>query len=176
VKVFCLYSIIGLATIVVQTTLLRMPVFQGAFYDLLIPLVFFVRLHLSLTKAGLITLILGFVMDLFSGGIFGLYMTVYLWVFLLVQGVSDYFNVGGTACRSVLIAVCVLGENLIFLTSTAHPWKGWLWLSAQIWPTAGQIFLAAATGPAVVSLLETMHRSLEDSEAVTGRVAKGSIK
>jgi cell shape-determining protein MreD len=174
VKVFCLYSVIGLATIVGQTTLLRIPVFQGVFYDLLIPLVVFMRLHLTLTEASLLTLILGFVMDLFSGGVFGLYMTVYLWIFLLVQGVSDYFNVQGTACRSALIAFCVLGQNLIFLISTAHPWKGWHWLSAQIWPALGQIMLAAVTGPAVLSLLETMHRSLEAPEAISRR-GKGSM-
>jgi rod shape-determining protein MreD len=174
VKVFCLYSVIGLATIVGQTTLLRLPVFQGVFYDLLIPLVVFMRLHLTLTEASLLTLILGFVMDLFSGGVFGLYMTVYLWIFLLVQGVSDYFNVQGTACRYALIAFCVLGQNLIFLTSTAHPWKGWHWLSAQIWPALGQIMLAAVTGPPVLSLLETMHRSLEAPEATSSR-GKGSM-
>ena len=173
-KVFCLYLVIGLATIVGQTTLLRLHVFQGVFYDLLIPLVVFMRLHLTLTEASLLTLILGFVMDLFSGGVFGLYMTVYLWIFLLVQGVSDYFNVQGTACRSALIAFCVLGQNLIFLISTAHPWKGWHWLSAQIWPALGQIMLAAVTGPAVLSLLETMHRSLETPAAISSR-GKGSM-
>ena len=148
--------------------------FQGVFYDLLIPLVVFMRLHLTLTEASLLTLILGFVMDLFSGGVFGLYMTVYLWIFLLVQGVSDYFNVQGTACRSALIAFCVLGQNAVFLISTAHPWKGWHWLSAQIWPTVGQIMLAAVTGPAVLSLLETIHRSLKASEAISSR-GKGSM-
>ena len=173
-KVFCLYTLIGLATIVGQTTLLRLPVFQGVFYDLLIPLVVFMRLHLMLTEATLLTLILGFVMDLFSGGGFGLYMTVYLWIFLLVQGVSDYFNVQGTACRSALIAFCVLGQNLIFLTSAAHSWKGWHWLSAQIWPSLGQIMLAAVTGPPVLSLLEAMHRSLEAPEATSSR-GKGSM-
>jgi len=169
VKVFCLYTIIGLATIVGQTTILRLPVFQGVLYDLLIPLVVFMRLHLTLTESSLLTLILGFVMDLFSGGVFGLYMTVYLWIFLLVQGVSSYFNVQGTACRSALIALCVLGQNLVFLVSTAHPWKGWHWLSAQLWPTLGQIMLAAVTGPAVLSLLETMHRSLEAPEAMSSQ-------
>lgn len=166
-KVFFLYTIIGLATIVGQTTILRLPVFQGVFYDLLIPLVIFMRPHLTLTESSLLTLILGFVMDLFSGGVFGLYMTVYLWIFLLVQGVSDYFNVQGTACRSALMALCVLGQNLLFLVSTAHPWKGWHWLSGQIWPTLGQIMLAAVTGPAVLSLLETMHRSLQTQGAMS---------
>ena len=166
-KGFFLYTIIGLATIVGQTTILRLPVFQGVFYDLLIPLVIFMRLHLTLTESSLLTLILGFVMDLFSGGVFGLYMTVYFWIFLLVQGVSDYFNVQGTACRSALMALCVLGQNLLFLVSTAHPWKGWHWLSGQISPTLGQIMLAAVTGPAVLSLLETMHQSLQTQGAMS---------
>ena len=166
-KVFFLYTIIGLATIVGQTTILRLPVFQGVFYDLLIPLVIFMRLRLTLTESSLLTLILGFVMDLFSGGVFGLYMTLYLWIFLLVPGVSNYFNVQGTACRSALMALCVLGQNLLFLVSTAAPWKGWSWLSAQLWPVLGQIVLAAVTGASVLSLLETMHRSLQTQGAMS---------
>jgi len=167
VKVFFLYAIIGLAAMVGQTTILRLPVFQGVFYDLLIPLVIFMRLHLTLAESSMLALILGFVMDLSSGGVFGLYMTLYLWIFLLVPGVSNYFNVRGTACRSALMAVCVLGQNLLFLASSALPWKGWHWLSAQLWPVLGQIVLAAATGPSVLSLFETMHRSLQTQGAMS---------
>jgi hypothetical protein len=166
VKVFFLYTIVGLATVVGQTTVLRLPAFQGVFYDLLIPLIIFARLNLTLRASGLLVLMLGFVMDLFSGGVFGLYTTGYLWILLLVQGVSSYFNVQGTACRSVLIALCVLGQNVVFLVSTAHPWEGWQWLGAQIWPALGQLMLAAVTGPAVLSLLETMHRGLKAGEAM----------
>jgi len=172
VKVFFLYTAIGLATIVAQTTILRLPVFQGVFYDLVIPLVIFVRLQLTLTTSSLLALILGFVMDLFSGGVFGLYMTLYLWILLLVPGVSNYFNVRGTACRSAMMALCVVGQNLLFLVSMALPWKGWHWLSDQVWPFVGQIVLAAVTGPSVLSLLETMHRSLQ-TQGATSRGDQG---
>lgn len=166
-KVFLLYAMVGLATIVAQTTILRLPVFQGVFYDLVIPLVIFVRLYWTWTASSLLALSLGFVMDLFSGGVFGLYMTLYLWISLLVPGVSNYFNVRGTACRSAMMALGVLGQNLLFLVSTALPWKGCHWLNDQFWPVLGQIVLAAVTGPSVLSLLETMHRSLQTRGATS---------
>jgi hypothetical protein len=62
-----------------------------------------------------------------------------------------------------------LGQNLIFLVSTVHPWEGWHWLGAQVWPALGQITLAAVTGPAVLSLLETMHRGLKAAEAMSSQ-------
>lgn len=165
-KVFLLYIVIGLATVVGQTTILRLPLFQGIFYDLLIPLVVFLQLNLPMRKAGALVLMVGFVMDLFSGGIFGLYMTVYVWIFLLVKGVKNYFNMQGTVFRSVLIALCVLGQNLIFLLCTAQSWKGSYWLGDQVWSVMGQVILAAVTGPAVLLILETIYNRVETRAAI----------
>jgi len=157
VKAFSLYIILGLATIVGQTTILRLAFFQGIFYDLLIPLVVFVGLSFNERKAGILVLMIGFLMDLFSGGIFGLYLTVYLWIFVLVKGLSNYFDVQDTVFRSVLIAVCVLAENLTFFVFAATSGRVTQLLSSRIGPVTGQIIFGAITGPVILLVLENIH-------------------
>ena len=120
-KVFFLYLFFGMVVIVVQTTVLMLPFFQGLFYDLIIPLVLFARLNLPVREGVALILVLGFVMDLFSGGTFGLYITVYFWIFLGVQGISSFFHVKGSLFRSLLIGFCVLLQNLFFCIFAVFP-------------------------------------------------------
>lgn len=173
-KFFSLYTVFGLATIVGQTTILRLPSFQGVFYDLLIPLVVFARFNLPEKKAGILVVMIGILMDLFSGGIFGLYLTAYFWIFLLVKWISNYFELQGTMFRSVLIAVCVLAENLIFFVFAATPWKGIQLLTSRIGPVVGQIILGAITGPAILVALEKIHARVQ-AMALSGREKKQKL-
>ena len=76
-KASLLYLMIGLATIVAQTTVLGLPVFHGAVSDLLIPLIVFLSLERPNRQGVSLALALGLVMDLVSGGIFGLYLSIY---------------------------------------------------------------------------------------------------
>jgi cell shape-determining protein MreD len=154
---FCIYLILGLSAIVAQTTVLTLPLFHGLFYDLLIPLVVFLGLRLRDGRGLLLVAILGMIMDLLSGGIFGLYFSVYLWIFLLVKNVSKYFNVDDKAFQSLLIAACVIGEHVVFCVSLAPPWKDARILAAQSTPVLLQVMLAALTGPSVFVFLERIE-------------------
>ncbi|NVM20752.1 MAG: hypothetical protein HWN68_03095 [Desulfobacterales bacterium] len=172
-KVFSFYTTLGLAAIVGQTTILRLTLFQDIFYDLLIPLVVFVRLNLPEKKAGVLVLLIGFLMDLSSGGIFGIYISVYFWIFVLLKGISNYFDVQGAMSRSLLIAVCVLAENLLFFF-TSSPSSGIELLISRIGPVVGQTVFAAITGPAVLLALEKIQERLEYS-AFSGKKQRGIL-
>jgi hypothetical protein len=160
-KVFCLYAMIGLATIVGQTTILRIPLVRNVFYDLLIPLIIFLGLRLREGRGVSLLVILGFVMDLLSGGIFGLYLSTYFWIFLSVKGVARYFDVDDITFQSILVALCVLGQHLLFWASLAPPWKGAPLLAAQTAPVLLQITLAAVTGPRLLTLLGRLQTRFE---------------
>ena len=160
-KVFCLYLIVGLSTIVARTTILGLPFFHGIFYDLLIPLVVSLRLNLPTRKGVLLVGIFGLVMDLLSGGIFGLYLSIYFWIFLSVKGLSKYFDVGDTVFQSLLIGVCVLGQHLLFGISVGAPWKGAQLLAAHMAPVLLQTVFAALTGPGILMLLGRLQARVE---------------
>ncbi len=156
-KVFCLYLTVGFSLVVGQTTILKMPLFHSAFYDLLIPLVLFLGLKLRDGKGVSVVLILGMTMDLFSGGIFGLYLSTYFWMFLLVKTVSRYFNVDDTVLQSILIGACVLGQHVVFCVSLVPPWNGAQLLAAQMIPIVLQTTLGALTGPSLFVVFGRLH-------------------
>jgi cell shape-determining protein MreD len=148
-KAFCLYLMVGFSLVVGQTTILRLPLLQGIFYDLLIPLVVFLGLHVRDGRGVSVVVILGMIMDLLSGGIFGLYLSTYFWIFLLVKSVSKYFNVDDALFQSLLVGTCVLGQHLVFCASLAPPWKEPQLLAAQTIPILVQTLLAVLTGPSI---------------------------
>lgn len=171
---FSICTLLGIAIIVIQTTIFRLPSFQGILYDLLIPLVVFGRLNLSERKAVILVVIIGFLMDLFSGGIFGLYLTAYFWIFLMVKGISNYFDVKDTLFRSVFLALCVLAENLILFVFGTTPLRGIELLASRIGPVLGQIILVAITGPAILAVLEKMHGRLQAPE-LSGKTERQNL-
>lgn len=155
---------IGLSAVVAQTTILRLPLFHGVFYDLLIPFVVFLRLNLPDKNGILVVLILGLIMDLLSGGIFGLYISIYFWIFLWVKSVSKYFDVCDTIFQSVLIGACVFGQHLVFCISVAAPSK---LLAAQTGSVLLQTIFAALTGPGILMLLGRLQSRLETRSSGT---------
>ena len=174
-KVLCLYLVLGLLSVVAQTTILKLPIFQGVFYDLLIPLVVFLSLNLPNRRGVLAVVILGMIMDLLSGGIFGLYLTIYFWIFLSVKNLSKYFDVDKALFQSVLIGVCVLGEHLLFCISVAAPWNGTRLLAAQTVPVVLQTVFAVLTGPGILVLLGKVHTRLLTELPGTQRETRDSI-
>jgi rod shape-determining protein MreD len=169
VKTFSVYLVVGVAIIVGQTTVLTLPLFQGMFYDLLIPMVVFIRLNLAVKRGAALVLLVGFVMDLFSGGPFGLYLTVYLWIFIGVQAVSNYFNVQGNLFRSILIAICVLLENVMFCIFSVFPGELIPVLTPRIGSVVWQAVFAAITGTTIVIVLERLHRRIEALQHEAGK-------
>ena len=157
-RFFLLYFVVGLTTVVGQTTILRLLLFGSLFYDLLIPLVVFLALRLRGGRGISLVVMLGLVMDLVSGGIFGLYLSTYFWIFLSVKGVSKYFDVNDTTFQSVLIALCVFGQHVVFCASLAPPWKGTQMLAFQPTPVLLQTALALFTGPGILTLLGRLQK------------------
>ncbi|NVL90237.1 MAG: hypothetical protein HWN69_04465 [Desulfobacterales bacterium] len=149
-----LYFVLGLSTILAQTTILRL---DGILYDLLIPLVVFLSLNFPKRKGILVVVILGLIMDILSGAIFGLYLSIYFWIFLSVKGLSKCFDVGDTIFQSVLIGVCVLGQHFMFCA----PCKGAQLLTVRVVPVLLQTVFAMLTGPGILMLLEALHIRLQ---------------
>jgi hypothetical protein len=174
-KVFFLYFVIGMAVVVIQTTVLTLPVLQGLFYDLLIPIVLFIRLNMPVKEGIVLVLALGFAMDLFSGGTFGLYLTVYFWTFVGVQGISSFFHVRGGLFRSLLIGLCVFLQNIFFCVFAVFPGELVPALTGMLGLVAWQTVFGAATGPAVVKSMERVLRHMKKVEQENGTAGKNWV-
>ncbi len=163
-KIVCTYVFLGIAIVVGQTTILKLNLFQNGVYDLLIPVVIFARFNLSVKTACVIALAVGYVMDLFSGGQFGLYITTYLWILIGVKIISDYFSIQGSISWAILIALCVLFENAVFFLFSGGLFKEVLMEGHKLRSVIWQTGLAAISGPAVIEGLERIYQRIEGVE------------
>jgi rod shape-determining protein MreD len=161
-KATCLYVMLGLSMVVAQTTLFRLPLFQGMVSDLLIPLIVFQSLSRPNRSGITVTVTLGLVMDLISGGIFGLYLSIYFWVFLSARGLSRYFDAGETLFQAILIGLYVLGQHLVFFAAVPPSWGGAQLLASRMMnPILLQTVFGAVTGPGVLMLLRRLQTRVE---------------
>ena len=114
---YCFYICDSLCLIIFQTTIIpHIPLFNN-FYDLLIPFIIYLGLFRPTREGILFILALGFLMDNLSGGPFGLYVTTYLWLFIVVKLLIKYLHARNNILLLFIVAGGVLMENVIFIVS-----------------------------------------------------------
>lgn len=152
---------IGLFLIVIQTTVMpHIPVFER-FYDLLTPLVLYLSIFRPVRESTVIIFIFGFLMDNISGGPFGLYLTVYFWLFLSVRWAITFLHVGDSFLLPFVVAVGVLMENLIFIGADAMFEQNLQISQIMINTVVVQVLWAIFTGPFFLMFFNYSHRRWE---------------
>ncbi len=86
-----------------------------SFYDLLVPLVLYLGIFRPVSESVVVILFIGFVMDNLSAGPFGLYVTIYLWLFIGTKWIVTFLHVANHFLLPLIVALGVLLENLIVL-------------------------------------------------------------
>jgi rod shape-determining protein MreD len=158
------YIVLAMALVILRTTVLGLPFFHNAVYDLLLPIVVFVRLRLPVKQGLFVVLFMGYVMDLVSGGQFGLYMTTYLWVFIGVKLISNYLSIEENFTLLVVLVVCVLFENLLFLVFSLGAGDGVFLAVRMVQPLLWQVALVVLTGPFILGILANVHYRLQGGD------------
>jgi cell shape-determining protein MreD len=120
------------------------------FYDLLTPMVIHISVYRPLREGVPLILLLGMAMDSLSGGPPGLYISLYVWLYLAMRYLKQFLHVGNLILLS-LVAITGVGlESLAFfgLIGMQSP-------VGQIWPVAVHTFLrqmvfAVFTAPVIL--------------------------
>ena len=114
---YCFYVALCLFLIILQTTLLPfLPLLENV-YDLLIAFVIYLGLYRPIREGLIMVFFLGFLMDNLSGSPFGLYLTIYCWLFIGVKWITTLFQVGNRVLFSLVVAAGVLIANGIIISS-----------------------------------------------------------
>lgn len=111
------YAFTCLVLILIQTTAIHYFSVLSGFYDLFILIVIYLGLYRNLRESISVILFLGIIMDNLYNGPFGLYMTVYLWLYAAIRWSSVYFHVRNKLFLVFAVASGVLFENLVFIGS-----------------------------------------------------------
>ena len=144
---FFLHIFIGACLIVFQAVIMPHFPFSSSFYDLLIPFIVYLGAYRPIRESIPAVLILGFIMDGFSGGAFGVYATTYLWLTLSMRWISTVIHLSNYMLWPVILAIGVLIENgLLFLAvKIANP--EFHFSFSKIGVVSAQVFWILFTGP-----------------------------
>jgi len=158
---YLLYSVTCLILLLVQTVIL--PDIPGLviYYDLVFLFVFYLSLFRPIRESLPIVLILGFIIDNFSGAPFGVYLTTYFWLFFGVRWVTCFLRVRNIVLLPLLIASGILIKNLIFITTIAGKIH-WAEFHLDVLRMVGyQLIWAVITGPVLLVLFNRIHTKWE---------------
>lgn len=149
--------LLAVAVMILQTAIFPcLPLFERV-YDLLVPFVIYLGLYRPAPESLASLLLAGMLMDGLSGGVFGLYLTAYLWIYLGSVWMVRYIHLVDSVLLPFVVAGGVLFQHLVFFAGTALA-------GAPIAPTAAawftvtiQLVLAVVTGPFVLLFYRRAH-------------------
>ena len=159
---YCFYIAVSLFLILLQTSLLPLIPLLENVYDLLIAFVIYLGLYRPIREGLILVFLLGFLMDNLSGSPFGLYLTIYCWLFIGVKWITTLFQVGNRVLLAVVVAVGVLIANGIIISSFAIQ-GGDIKLPENTMPTVLiQFIWALATGSLLLIFFRFGQSCLDD--------------
>ena len=149
--IYIYHLMVCLFLIIFQTTLLAGggPAYL---YDLLAPFVVYLGVY-HLPRGAIPVLVLaGLAMDGISGGVFGVHLSAYLWVYVGVRWATQFLHVGNVILLPLLVTAGVAFESLVVAFSAVV-------LASAAWPgesivpvVSGQVLWGAVTGPFLMLL------------------------
>jgi cell shape-determining protein MreD len=158
---YCFYICACLCLVIFQTTIIPHISLFNNFYDLLIPFVIYLGFFRPARESILFILVLGFLMDNLSGGSFGLYITTYFWLFIIVKSVVKYVHKRNNIFLLFIVAAGVLMENIIFIASVSISGTDSQFFTITIRTVIFQILWAACTGFFFIIFFNHIHKKLE---------------
>jgi cell shape-determining protein MreD len=155
------YILVSLFLVIIRTTLMPiLPIFEK-FYDLLIPIVIFLGFFRSKREGIPVVMLMGLIMDGLSGGPMGLYLIIYVWLYIGVRWAAQVFSTGSLFMLTLAILIGVAGEIVVLLGYMIVLSSG-----ATIPPDAlktivMQLIWAMATGPVIMVMMGMAQKRLD---------------
>jgi cell shape-determining protein MreD len=145
--IYCFYIATSLFLVVLQTTVLPYVSLFGQCYDLLIPFIVYLALYRPVRETFPLIFLLGYLMDGLSGSPFGLYTTVYFWLFLGLRWITTFLRVGNTLLLAFVVPAGVVMEVVVFFIALVLQGadSDYLLTSARI--AVAQVVWSLVTGP-----------------------------
>ena len=125
--------------------------------DLLTILIAYLFLHYGHTATGAYAFVQGFLIDLFSGGLYGLFTFLYLGVFWSINLGCRFFNLLTFRGQMMIVALAVLLKKILFLAvpmifSMEIPFS-----RHYFWTSMTCIFFTALAAPVIFRLFNFLR-------------------
>jgi cell shape-determining protein MreD len=155
------YILVSLCLVLIKTTLIpELPLFEK-FYDLLIPIIIYLGFFRSKREGIPIVLFFGYIMDSLCGGPMGLYLIIYIWIYMACRWTAQFLHTGSFVMLAVAVAFGVTFEIAVLLGYIVF-----LAPSAILPVDAGetillQIMWAMLTGPLILIIISWAQKQLD---------------
>ena len=148
------YIPLALCLIVMQTVVLPVLFVVENSYDLMLIMVLFLGFHRPTGEGFPVVILLGLLSDSYSGGPFGLFTTTYIWLYVSVKAVVQYFLVDSWFVLLVGILTAVVLEHATVWLALTMSHSQWHLSSHSAKTAVYQIIWALLTGPFVFHVLK----------------------
>ncbi len=154
------YLCVGLFLILTQTTASPyLPIPENS-YDLTAICIFYLGIYRPFSEGISVIMVLGFIMDSISGTPFGLYITIYFWLYLGIKWLLQYLHGGSLITLPLVVALGILVENIFIMSTSAVMFPDWTLSMYIVRKIAYQVLFAACTAPLIIMLIKTVHLRL----------------
>ena len=147
---YIFHILVGFCMVVFHTTFVPNSSFFAGFYDLIAVFIVYMGFFRSPREAIPFVLFFGMVMDVFSGGIFGLYATAYFWLYVFSLGLTLIIRKNNMLLLPVVVLFGVVFENMVMIGITALMDAGAIIPETAVNVVAGQAIWALFTGPVLI--------------------------
>lgn len=155
------YLMTCLILVITRTTLIPiLPLFEK-FYDLLIPIIIYLALFRKKREGIPIVLFFGLIMDSLSGGPMGLYLFIYIWLYILVHWLSQFFRIGSVLFLALTVTVGVAFEIVCLLGYIALLAPGASIPEDALKTILLQLIWALLTGPVIMAMIIAAQKRID---------------
>ena len=125
-----------LLLVIFQTTIYYAIPALSHFVDLLITFVIYAGLFLPFLESIVLILVLGALMDSITGGLFGLYLSIYFWIIVGLRPFVTLLNLKNANTLRLLLAIAIGFENLMLFVGTVALKQEIVFSSESLWAMA----------------------------------------
>jgi cell shape-determining protein MreD len=144
--------------VIFQTTIYYAIPALNHFVDLLITFTIYAGLFLPFVESVVLILVLGALMDSITGGLFGLYLSIYFWIIVGLRPFVTLLNLKNAHTLRLLLGIAIGFENLMLFVGTVALKQEIVFSSESFRGMAYQLFWTLALGPFFIRLLNVMDR------------------
>jgi len=159
-----IFLILGILIIVMQTTFLQLlPAWLGK-PDILFLLIIYISCKSDILRGSVVILMLGLLMDVFSGVFLGLYPVIYLLVFAFIKGISRKIAINEFAYQVPLavISYLLVGTGMFLFSFSLAPDapSQWSWGTMLL-----QLLMLAVIGAPVFGIFDSIMNFYRSTSA-----------
>jgi len=144
--------------VILQTTIYYAIPTLNHFVDLLIVFVIYAGLFLPFLESIFLVLVLGALMDSNTGGLFGLYLSIYFWIIVGMRPFVTLLNLKNAQTLRLLLGIAIGFENMMLFIGTVALKQEIVFSSESFRGMAFQLIWTLILGPFLIRLLNATDR------------------